>query len=264
MNTRTLAVLAGALLVGALSFSTLGMAQARTSTTPGTGCGPGGGYGMMGGYGGGYGGMMGGYGGGYGMMGGNGGGYGMMGGYGGGYGTRDGWGPSPTTDGAPLTLEEARQAVEQSLAENGLTNLAVDEVMEFDCNFYAIAEGQDTGKAAMELLVDKATGVVFPEYGPNMMWNLKYGHGGMMGGWRTTPSTQMPISGNEAKSMAQDYLNRAYPGTQAEEVHQFYGYYTIHLTKDDSIFGMLSVNGYDGLVWYHSWHGAYIQSREIR
>src|SRR3972149_976641 len=126
MRTRTLAVLAGALLVGALSFSTLGIAQARTSGTPGTGCGPGGGYGMMGGYGGGYGGMMGGYGGGYGTR--------------DGYGTGWGWDPSPTTDRAPLTLEQARQAVEQSLAESGLTNLTVGEVMEFDCNFYAITE----------------------------------------------------------------------------------------------------------------------------
>jgi hypothetical protein len=28
---------------------------------------------------------------------------------------------------------------------------------------------------AMELLVDKSSGAIFPEYGPNMMWNLKYG-----------------------------------------------------------------------------------------
>jgi uncharacterized membrane protein len=32
------------------------------------------------------------------------------------------------------------------------------------------------------MLIDKNTGQIFPEYGPNMMWNLKYGHGGMMTG----------------------------------------------------------------------------------
>jgi len=28
------------------------------------------------------------------------------------------------------------------------------------------------------------------------------------------------------------------------------------------IFGMLSVNGYDGAVWYHDRHGAYVCSLE--
>ena len=252
MKTRSLAILAGALLVGALSFSTLGVAQARTSGTPGTGCGPGGGYGMMGGYGGGYGGMMGGYGGGYG---------GMMGGYGGGYGARDGygtgwgWGPSPTADGAPLTLEEARQAVEQSLAESGLTNLAVGEVMEFDCNFYAIAEGQDTGKAAMELLVDKATGVVFPEYGPNMMWNTEYGH---MGGFRSGRTGRATRTPTQARERAQSWLDRYQPGSTTEEPVAFPGYYTLHTEKDGRITGMLSVHATTGRVWYHNWHGEFI------
>jgi len=40
-------------------------------------------------------------------------------------------------------------------------------------------------------------------------------------------------------------------------------YYTIHVTKDGKIAGMLSVNGYDGTVWYHNWHGAYIRSLEL-
>ena len=162
------------------------------------------------------------------------------------------------------SLDAAENVANGYLTRFGNPDIAIDEIMEFELNYYVIYYEKSTGIGAFEMLIDKSTGNIFPEYGPNMMWNLKYGHGGMMGGWRTTPSTQMPISGSEAKSMAQDYLNRAYPGTQAEEVHQFYGYYTIHLTKDDSVFGMLSVNGYDGLVWYHSWHGAYIQNREIR
>jgi len=48
-----------------------------------------------------------------------------------------------------------------------------------------------------------------------------------------------------------------------EDAHLFYGYYTIHVIKDGEIYGMLSVNGYDGAVWYHNWHGSHIQSREI-
>ena len=239
MRTRTLAVLAGALLAGALSFSTLGMAQARTSGTPEAGCS--GGYGMMGGSGGG------------GMMGGSGG-SGMMGGSGG-YGTTGPWGPGPATDGVTLTLEEARQAVEQSLVENSLTNLAVGEVMEFDCNFYAIAEGQDTGKAAMELLVDKATGVVFPEYGPNMMWNTEYGH---MGGFRSGRTGRATRTPTQARERAQTWLDRYQPGSVTEEPVALPGYYTFHIEKDGRITGMLSVHATTGQVWYHSWHGEFI------
>jgi hypothetical protein len=29
-----------------------------------------------------------------------------------------------------------------------------------------------------EVLIDKYSGVVFPEMGPNMVWNVKYGHMG--------------------------------------------------------------------------------------
>jgi hypothetical protein len=39
-----------------------------------------------------------------------------------------------------------------------------------------------------------------------------------------------------------------------------YSYLTIYITKNGEIYGMLSVNGYDGEVWYHNWHGAYNQT----
>lgn len=161
-----------------------------------------------------------------------------------------------------IGLDAAEGVARRYQAQFGDPDIAIDEIMEFELNYYVIYYEKSTGIGAFEMLIDKSTGNIFPEYGPNMMWNLKYGMGGMMGGWRTPPSAQMPIGGNESKSIAQDYLNKAYPGTQAEEVHQFYGYYTIHVTKDGKIFGMLSVDGYDGVVWYHSWHGHYIQSRE--
>ena len=33
--------------------------------------------------------------------------------------------------------------------------------------------------------------------------------------------------------------------------------------KDGQVFGMLSVNGYSGEVWYHNWHGAFIEMEEL-
>jgi hypothetical protein len=42
----------------------------------------------------------------------------------------------------------------------------------------------------------------------------------------------------------------------------FYGYYTVHVRKADQLAGMLSVNGYTGQVWFHTWHGNFIASSE--
>jgi hypothetical protein len=33
--------------------------------------------------------------------------------------------------------------------------------------------------------------------------------------------------------------------------------------KDDQVYGMLSVNGYTGDVWYHTWHGDFIDMTEL-
>jgi len=84
-----------------------------------------------------------------------------------------------------------------------------------------------------------------------------------MGGWRQSPAQQMPINQTQAMTISQQFLNSVYLGTTAEDPHPFYGYYTIHVEREGRIYGMLSVNGYDGRVWYHNWHGVFIQSREI-
>jgi len=208
--------------------------------------------------------------GGYGMMSGNGfqgcGGYGMMGPWSGAY-------PEGTVT---LTMDQARVAVEQYARSWNDDDLAVAEVMEFSNHFYAIVHEESTGSGAFEVLVDKATGAVYPEPGPNMMWNLKYGmmggygnmgmmgggrgYGGMMGG-TTAPasSLDMPIGEAQAIELAQKYLDATRPGATAdEEADAFYGYYTLHVLTDGQVTGMLSVNGYSGQVWYHSWHGAFV------
>ena len=114
---------------------------------------------------------------------------------------------------------------------------------------------KDTHIGAMELLLDKKTGRVFPEYGPNMMWNLKYGMH-----MRINSNTNMSIDEEEAIQMAEKYLNKR--GTDefiGEDADRYYGYYTIHtVTKEGDIAGMLSVNGFTGQIWYHSWHDAFI------
>ncbi|MGQ9502694.1 MAG: hypothetical protein ACUVSF_10040 [Anaerolineae bacterium] len=109
-------------------------------------------------------------------------GFGPMGMMGGGVGCpmmSGGWaGVDP--DATPLTLTQARENVQKFLEATGNNDLELVEVMEFTGNFYAEVREKSTGIGAFELLVDRYTGQIYPEPGPNMMWNLKYGH---MGGW---------------------------------------------------------------------------------
>ena len=167
-------------------------------------------------------------------------------------------------------MDEATQAVEGYLSRLGNADLALREVMIFDNQAYAEIYEKSTGIGAMELLVDPVTKAVYPEYGPNMMWNTKYGHMGggygMMGGYRgqgsANASADMPISADRAVEIAQSYLDSAQPGTQAGEAEPFYGYYTLHVLRDGQIIGMLSVNGTSGDVFPHTWHGTFIEMSE--
>jgi hypothetical protein len=175
------------------------------------------------------------------------------------YGT--GSGLDATSD--TLSIEEAHKAVEQYVASLGYAdNLEVAEMMEFERNFYAIVQESDTAIGAMELLVDKWTGAVGPEMGPNMMWNGRYGmhgRGGMMGGTSETNT----LASEEALEIAQRWLDTYRSGVAVEEhADPFYGYYTIHTLKDGEIEGMLSVHGTTGQVWYHTWHGEFVQMIE--
>lgn len=172
----------------------------------------------------------------------------------------------------PISVEQAKQAVEDYLGRLNNPDLALSEIMVFDNNAYARVTEKSTGIGAMELLVDPANLTVFPEYGPNMMWNQKYGHmrgRGMMGGSFgmmgnvVNNSTTMTETSEDALKIAQQYLGRQFPGYQtSSEPDPFYGYYTIEILKDGEPAGMLSVNGYSGEVFLHTWHGNFIEMWE--
>jgi len=165
----------------------------------------------------------------------------------------------------PLTLDQAVEAARRSLVAYGNPDLQMTEVMAFTNNFYVEVEEKSTGIHAFELLVDRYTGAAYPEPGPNMMWNTQYGHMGSMmgGGWGQAADT-ISVTSEQARNLAQKWLDQNRPGTAvAEQADAFYGYYTIHLLKEGQVFGMLSVNGYTGEVWYHTWHGDFIDMKEL-
>jgi hypothetical protein len=204
---------------------------------------------------------------------------GMMGGYGGG-GMMGGYGSSGLNTVEPLTIQQAQDAVEGYLKRFNDADLEIKEIMIFDNQAYAEIVEKSTGIGAMEVLVDPVTLAVYPEFGPNMMWNLKYGMmsgngsygmmgGGMMGGrWQgsvqtDTHSEDMPVGPEKAVEIAQEYLDQYLAGTQVEDhADVFYGYYTLHVGRDGDVIGMLSVNGYSGQVFPHTWHGDFIEMSE--
>ena len=271
----TLAVV-GVLLIGALLFYA-GLAYAgssRIGAWPGTMANSG----MMGGYNG------------SGFMDGNFG-SGMMGGSFGSGKMGSGYGPGMfgayDTDADPLTLEAAQDAVQAYLVDLNIDGLSLGEIMIFDNHAYAQIVETDSGIGAMEVLVDPISLAVYPEHGPNMMWNLKYslmgagmmdGAYGMMGmmmggqagagmmGDLSNPlvyadvSAELDISPEEAVELASAYLADNLPDySVADEADAFYGYYTLHILKDGVTAGMLSVNGLNGQVFLHSWHGDFIE-----
>jgi hypothetical protein len=85
-----------------------------------------------------------------------------------------------------------------------------------------------------------------------------------MMGWFSANSTKtMTVSAEQAETFAQQYLDTYIPGTTVGEAEAFYGYYHVMVESAGEGYGMLSVNGYTGQVWYHNWHGAFIQELEI-
>ena len=158
-----------------------------------------------------------------------------------------------------ISLDMARDIAEGYLARFG-DSLEIAEIMEFSNHFYVQVRERDTGRFALELLVTR-DGRAIPEPGPNMRWNVRYA--GMGARHYRSTGEDMPIFSDEAVSLAQAYLDRTMPGATADpEVAAFYGYYTLHILRDGRISGMLSVNGFTGQVWVHSWHGEYLGGRD--
>ena len=221
-------------LVAVLASGTWMVTQQRDGRWTSTGFGAGdGNYGRDG--------MMGGAG----MMGGGGmsGSAGMMGG---GFGWRDG-------DGRPVQdLTSARDRAE-TFAGTLESGLRVAEVMRFAENYYVELEEPD-GTKATEVLVDPRTGAVQVEFGPAMMWNTRFG---MMaarpGGAQLTAA--------RAQAAAELWL-RARDGLSVGPPEAFPGYFTLHTLRDDKIVGMLSVHAVTGAVWYHGWHGRFLEMSE--
>jgi hypothetical protein len=182
----------------------------------------------------------------------------------------------------PLTVDEAKGAAQKAIDSLGISGLKIDEVMIFNNNAYVVVKEDSTGMGAFELLVNPVSKVAYPEQGPDMMWNLKYGgvvhammtngRGGIFGflnQQKVTPpsgvSADMPVTDDQAVKAAQDFLDKYQKGTTAaSDPIKFYGYYTVDFTKDGKVVGMLSVNGFNSQVFIHTWHGTFVEESQAK
>ncbi len=179
------------------------------------------------------------------------------------------WGNSasyPTTGTAstPLTINQASEIAKTYVASLNNTDLTVKEIEEYTNSFYVVVSQKSTGNGAFELLVDKYTGLVRPEPGPNMMWNSQYSFGAGYCNWAQAAITTTPtVTVEQAKTYAQQYLDSYLQGTTVGDVTAFSGHYTIEVLSNGTPYGLLSVNSFTGQVWYHTWHGAFVQEQTV-
>lgn len=174
-----------------------------------------------------------------------------------GMGMMGGWNGAIQT-GQRISIDQAIASAKQYAAGYG-QGLTVAEIMEFNNNFYISVKETSTGRGAFELLVDPYSGAVYPEIGPNMMWNTRYGH---MGNGQVVENR---LTVDQAVQQGQTYLDANLAGAQLQsDGTSFYGYYTFDYKINDQVAGMLSVNGFDGSVWLHTWHGQFIAEQEVK
>ena len=162
------------------------------------------------------------------------------------------WGAAVTGGGPVEDLGSARTAAEE-FADDLSPGLGVAEVMRFDNQYYAEIVDAD-GALVTEALVDPSTGAVQIECGPARMWNTRFG---MMAGSAASGG----ITASEAEEIARRWLADESDLTTGE-AELFPGYFTLHTLRDGAVQGMLSVNSTTGEVWYHSWHGEFVEMTE--
>jgi hypothetical protein len=186
----------------------------------------------------------------------------------------------------PISMDKAVQVLREWPAVHHIDGIVLDEVEAYTQNFYGQFKERGTGKGAIQVLVDRYSGRTMPEMGPNIMWNTKYRHAmveemrstmgmemsgtmgnmqmpGMMGSGANPQSSGTQISNEQARQDANNFLSGYLPGATVGDGDAFYGYFHFDVLRGGHQVGMLSVNAANGQVWYHTWHGEFLEKREV-
>jgi hypothetical protein len=166
----------------------------------------------------------------------------------------------------PIPLVEATRLARDYAQRYG-RGARLADLTSFSSDYY-VQVVDDRGNGIAELLVDRFTGAVRPEHGPNMMWNTASdgtGAAGMMapGGMMGSPNRgSNPAPGYDlaaARRVADGFLGAYQPGSRIVKGQSFPGYFSFSFGRSATD-GMLSVNAFSGEVWVHTWHGLPLQA----
>lgn len=136
----------------------------------------------------------------------------------------------------------------------------VDMVAYSNSPYYLVLKEKNQKNAAFGLMFDPVQGVVYPEYGPNMVWNQQFGMGFMMG-WNNRANSEK-IDKDTALANARSFARNN--GLRVRnDGYQFNGYYSFYLENNNQPLGLVSVNAYSGEVWAHNWHGNLVEIIEV-
>jgi hypothetical protein len=157
-------------------------------------------------------------------------------------------------DEVPISEDEARSLLSTFAAEFG-DEVELKDFMAFSNNYYAQVADSRTNEGLAEILADRYSGAVYPEPGPNMAWNTRFGL------WKAgSESSRYDLEG--ARDLAETFLSGYLPGSEVVGSSSFPGYYTFDFGRGE-VEGMLSVNAETGDVWVHTWHGFYLGGHEV-
>jgi len=167
------------------------------------------------------------------------------------------------------TMGEAVGIAQDYLKALNNPNLAIDEVIEFRENFEVIYADTITGIGAFAITILKpgADPLVFdpsgypkPEQGPYSIWNTRFGPAS----FASRQVYNGIVDANTAEAVAQGYLDQNIPGAKVRDVHPFYGFFSVKIVKDGTVYGIMSVNAYTRAVIYHDWQIGYVQTIVLR
>jgi hypothetical protein len=146
----------------------------------------------------------------------------------------------------PITAADAKQRLATFAASCG-PDVHVANVTPFASEVYAqLTDGAGTGLG--EALVDRYTGAVAPEPGPNLLWNTRWG---LAAGTVATPRYDEPA----ARQLAAAFVDKYLPGATVLPGATLPGYDTFAYGRQQTVEGLLSVNAMTGVVWVHVWVG---------
>lgn len=199
--------------------------------------------------------------GGYGMGYGNGPGAGVRGAGGPGFGpgaggVGRGYGFSDFGTGASIGQDQVPTIVNGFLARFTGGSYQISRILQFANNYYVQVTDSSKKAPAFELVVNANGGAVHPTP-VTMQWNTSYGRAqyslqGNVG--------QMSVTSSQAAQNAKDYVTKVSSNASVSSPVQYSGYYSFIVSDNGKTVGVLSVNGYNGQVWYQNWNGAFVKS----